>query len=57
MNLANRLMVETLSACKPTTWDGFLLALKGAKIPANFLNKKERQQGVQNRDPFDGWHE
>lgn len=37
---------------KPTDWDGFFSALKGADVPADFLNKKERHRKKQNRDPF-----
>ena len=39
---------------KPATWDDFFTALKGADVPDDFLNKKERNQGTQDRDPFDG---
>ena len=39
---------------KPATWDDFFTALKGADVPADFLDKKERNQGTQDRDPFDG---
>lgn len=37
---------------KPTTWDGFFAALKRAHIPADFLSKEERNQKMQDRDPF-----
>lgn len=39
---------------KPSDWAGFLTALDKVKVPAGFLSAKERQQGTQNRDPFDG---
>ncbi len=39
---------------KPENWDGFFLALKNADIPDDFLSPKDRNQGSQNRDPFDG---
>ena len=42
---------------KPATWDEFFAALKGADIPADFLDAAERNQGVQDRDPFAGWRE
>lgn len=42
---------------KPASWDGFFAALNVAKVPANFLDAKERDQGVQDRDPFAGWTE
>lgn len=42
---------------KPATWDDFFSALKCADVPADFLNAKERNQGTQERDPFEGWIE
>ena len=39
---------------KPENWNGFFLALKGADIPSDFLSPEDRNQGTQNRDPFDG---
>jgi antitoxin VapB len=42
---------------KPTTWDGFLAALKDANVPADVLAAGDRQQNAQDRDPFDGWKE
>jgi len=42
---------------KPATWDGFFAALKDAEIPTDFLNEDERDQAMQDRDPFAGWRE
>ena len=42
---------------KPENWDGFFSALQGAHVPADFLSPEERNQGLQNRDPFDGVNE
>lgn len=42
---------------KPATWDDFFAALKGADVPADFLDNKERNQGTQERDPFEEWRE
>jgi antitoxin VapB len=42
---------------KPATWDGFFSALQGLDVPANFLDPDERNQGIQERDPFAGWRE
>lgn len=42
---------------KPANWDGFFSALKGADVPADFLDAQERNQGTQDRDPFEGWSE
>ena len=42
---------------KPEDWHDFFSALKGSDVPADFLNEKERNQGLQDRDPFEGWRE
>lgn len=44
---------DVILSRKPATWDGFFAALKNADIPADFLSASERQQGMQNRDPFE----
>jgi antitoxin VapB len=43
---------------KPSTWDGFVTALKGANLPDNFLNAAQRDQNTPSRrDPFENWSE
>jgi antitoxin VapB len=42
---------------KPPDWASFFAAVKSADIPADFLDEHERKQALQNRDPFEGWHE
>jgi len=46
---------DVILSRKPATWDDFFAALKGAEVPADFLDEKERNQGRQDRDPFEGW--
>lgn len=48
---------DVILSRKPETWDDFFSLLKGTDIPADFLNEKERNQGTQDRDPFEGWSE
>jgi antitoxin VapB len=48
---------DVILSRKPATWDEFFAALKGADVPANFLDAAERNQGSQDRDPFAGWRE
>ena len=48
---------DVILSRKPATWDDFFAALEGADIPADFLSAKERDQGTQDRDPFEGWTE
>lgn len=42
---------------KPSTWDGFFAALAMTDVPDDFLSEDERDQGVHDRDPFEGWRE
>ncbi|MDR2208406.1 MAG: AbrB/MazE/SpoVT family DNA-binding domain-containing protein [Azoarcus sp.] len=48
---------DVILSKKPATWEGFFEALKGVSVPANFLDAAERNQGAQERDPFEGWRE
>lgn len=48
---------DVILSRKPATWDDFFSALKGADVPADFLDEKERNHGTQDRDPFEGWSE
>jgi antitoxin VapB len=38
---------DVILSRKPTTWDGFLAALKDADVPADFLCAGDRQQNEQ----------
>lgn len=48
---------DVILSRKPENWDGFFSALKDADVPADFLSDHERNQGSQDRDPFEGWSE
>jgi len=48
---------DVILSRKPASWDGFFAALKGAEVPANFLDKTERGLSPHDRDPFEGWRE
>lgn len=48
---------DVILSQKPETWDDFFSVLKRGDVPKDFLNKEERKQAAQNRDPFDGWKE
>ncbi|MFV3128445.1 antitoxin [Niveispirillum sp. KHB5.9] len=45
---------DVILSRKPADWTGFLTALKGADMPADFLGPADRNQGIQARDPFQG---
>ena len=46
---------DVILSRKPESWDDFFAALKGAEVPADFLDKAERVQEPHERDPFEGW--
>lgn len=46
---------DVILSRKPATWDDFFAVLKDGNVPADFLDGKERNQGKQDRDPFEGW--
>jgi antitoxin VapB len=48
---------DVILSRKPATWDDFFSVLKRGDVPKDFLNKKERRQAPQNRDPLAGWKE
>jgi antitoxin VapB len=45
---------DVILSRRPSTWDGFLAALKGANLPADFLGPEERKLPAQSNDPFEG---
>ncbi len=48
---------DVILSRRPATWDEFFTALKAVDVSPDFLNEKERNQQLQNRDPFAGHHE
>ena len=45
---------DVILSRRPSTWDGFIAALKGTSLPADFLSSEERKLPAQTRDPFEG---
>ncbi len=45
---------DVILSRRPATWDEFFAALKGANVPGDFLDERERDQGTQDRDPLEG---
>ena len=43
---------DVILSRRPTNWDDFFSAIRGADIPADFLDRAERGQGGHDRDPF-----
>ena len=48
---------DVILSRRPPSWDGFFAALSDLDVPAEFLSDGERNQGVDDRDPFAGWRE
>ena len=48
---------DVILSRKPATRDDFFIALEAADVPDDFLDEAERDQGVRDRDPFEGWTE
>ncbi len=48
---------DVILSRRPSTWDGFLAALKGTAVPEDFLGAEDRKQPKQTRDPFEGHSE
>lgn len=48
---------EVILSPRPNDWDSFFAVLKEADVPADFLSPEQRDQGVHDRDPFEGWVE
>jgi antitoxin VapB len=45
---------DVILSRRPATWDDFFIALKSAEVPNDFLDEKDRNQGTQDHDPFEG---
>jgi antitoxin VapB len=48
---------DVILSKRPPDWNGFFAAVKRAKVPPDFLDRKERAQVSRRPDPFDGWQE
>lgn len=47
-------VVLSAKNAQPKTWDNFLRLLQKTSVPDSFLSKEDRNQGVADRDPFEG---
>lgn len=47
-------VILSKTPAKPEGWDNVFALLKKAKVPSNFLDEQERNQGTTDRDPFAG---
>ncbi len=48
---------DKIHSAKRRDWNGFFEAMRGVKVPDDFLSPAERDQGRHDRDPFEGWVE
>jgi hypothetical protein len=42
---------------RAASWDGLFELYDKSEAPSDFMSSDDRDQGVQHRDPFDGWTE
>ena len=47
-------VILSKNPAKPEGWDNVFALLKKAKVPGNFFDEQERNQGTADRDPFAG---
>jgi antitoxin VapB len=45
---------DVILSSKPTSWDGFLKVLDKTDVPSDFLDRKDRNQNPDPRDPLEG---
>ncbi len=48
---------DVILSRKPTDWEGFFAVRTAAGIPSDFLDRGDRCQDEQDRDPLEGWTE
>lgn len=48
---------DVILSRKPADWDDFFNVLQGTDVPDDFLDKQERNQNHETRDPLKGWEE
>jgi antitoxin VapB len=48
---------DVILSAKPRSFDRFFAVLGEGPAPDDFLNREERDQGAQERDPFEAWRE
>ena len=45
---------DVILSRRPASWDGFFNALQGADVPPDFVDEKDRNQRMQDRDSLEG---
>lgn len=48
---------DVILSRRPPDWEGFFAVLAETSAPVDFLAERERDQDVNERDPFGGWRE
>ena len=44
---------DVILSRRPESWEGFFALHATTEVPADFMNEADRNQGTQNRDPFE----
>ena len=42
---------------RPLDWESFFALAADVEVPEDFLDERDRNQGISTRDPFEGWQE
>ncbi|MEN3290939.1 MAG: antitoxin VapB [Burkholderiales bacterium] len=45
---------DVILSRRPTSWDGLFALDATTDVPDDFMSEADRNQGTQNRDPFEG---
>lgn len=45
---------DVILSRRPESWEGFFSLDATTEVPADFMSEADRNQGKQNRDPFEG---
>ena len=48
---------DVILAQRPHDWESFFALAAEVDVPEDFLDERDRNQGLSTRDPFEGWQE
>jgi len=48
---------DVILSRKPDSWDGLFALYRKEPVPDDFMDRDDRKQNSQDRDPFEGWPE
>ena len=48
---------DVILSQRPLDWESFFALAAEVEVPEDFLDERDRNQGLSTRDPFEGWQE